>query len=244
MGEGTGVRFPPNLECILIVPITLKTGTFESGTCEKAQVDGPYTKAIRNAKAPEAIVEGGGALPVTLTGGTTTTSTEFQNAAGVVKGTGLKLTVEITTASAGSYKAIVENVKKGAETCKSPGEAAGVVKLEDTLKLRFDSLSPLGAGILFNLNEITIECGAAKIKIKGNVLGLIAPINSVITSYKGNLHCSATVGEPSEVKYWEETGVETTTLLLGNFGTGFKKSCEEVGGEIALTASKSMQVFA
>lgn len=183
-------------------------------------------------------------LPVAITGSSATTATELQNAAGSIKGEGFSLTLNQTTANAGTYSVDFTNVAKGAEKCNTAGDAAGTVLIkENAYQLVFDSLSPLGVAALFTVGtaaapELVVECGTTKIKISGKVLGLVTTINTEGTAFKGILHCSTTVGEPAEVKYWPNSGVETTALLLANFGTGFKKACENVAGEVALTSGK------
>jgi hypothetical protein len=183
-------------------------------------------------------------FPVKMNANEPTTATELQNAAGSLKGEGFTLEME-ETATTKTYTVDFTNVKKGTESCNSPGDAAGVVLLvKNPYQLAFDSLSPLGVAALFTVEpELTVECGATKVKIKGNVLGLVTPIETEGTAFKGILHCSATVGEPAEVKYWPNSGTETTALLLANFGTGFKKACENVAGEVSLTSSKMITIM-
>lgn len=203
------------------------------------------------ATSPTALVLAGEPLPVEVNSVTDNPNnkilTELQNAAGTLKGEGLLLEVTITGASSGTYKVLFLKVTKGAESCSTPPDAAGEVLLPtNTFTFVHDESSTTGGGVLFNVSEFTVECGAAKIKIKGNVLGLVKPIGGgEKTAFEGALHCSKTVvGEPAETKFWNAAGTEETPLLLANFGTGFKKACEEiVPATIALTANKMIELM-
>ena len=117
---------------------------------------------------------------------------------------------------------------------------------QNLLLLVYDSLAPLAVGLLFQVNEFTIECeGGLSVRIKGNALGLVFPVNEgFTTSLKGALHCSKTVGKPGETRYWNSSGTESSAKLEANFGAGFTSSCEEVAPEtISLTASQKIEIM-
>jgi hypothetical protein len=83
--------------------------------------------------------------------------------------------------------------------------------------------------------EFEIKCpGGPSPKIKGTVLSLVLNVPSsgdILSLLTITTHCSSTLGEPSDIHYWTSLlSSELTALLLTNFGTGFKKSCEQVNG--------------
>ncbi len=202
------------------------------------------------AASPTAKLLTGETFPVTIKGENTAAKTELQNAAGVLKGEGVTLTASLTSASAGTYGADFTKVKKGAEACKTAGDASETVLVPNTntFTLVHDISSTTGVAALLNLSVITVECGATKIKIEGNVLALLLPVGKgggteeKTSGFEGVLRCSAAVGEPKEVKYWNAANEEKSALLLANFGTGFKKACEDVQPNLALTASKMIEL--
>jgi len=172
-----------------------------------------------------------------------TIPSKLENASGELHGEGFLLEAELTKAGngnvaekLGNFDALFLTVKKGTtETCTSTGEKnAGEVLVLGSLKLVHDVSKTEGLGILFEPEEVVIECLPAKtvIHIKGNQVGLLRPVGTgEVTAGEGFLHCSSTIGEPSETKYWDEEEVEHTGKLEANFGSGFKKACEDVAKE-------------
>jgi hypothetical protein len=84
--------------------------------------------------------------------------------------------------------------------------------------------------------------------VKGTALGLFKGEGTLegadFTHWLGDLLCKNTSGgEPLEEKYWDLTGVQKTALLLGNFGTGFKKSCELIVSEVLLDSHKMAEIM-
>jgi hypothetical protein len=168
---------------------------------------------------------------------------KLENAAGELKGIGFLLTGELTKAgngnaaeTLGSFDALFLKVKKGTEVCTGVGEKAeGEVLANGTLKLVHDVSKTSGLGILFEPTEVVIECLPAKtvIHIKGTQVGLLRPETTELdtTKFEAFLHCSSTIGEPVETKWWSEEEAENTGKLEANFGSGFKKACQDVGKE-------------
>jgi hypothetical protein len=192
----------------------------------------------------------GESLPVTVSG-SSTEATELQNAAGTLKGREFTSSGEILKATGGLYKAEFKNVEEpvSREKCKSSGDVAGIVL---TPQANFfavhDETEEKGAGLLFEVPEFTITCGATSIKIKGNQLGLVTNPNraneDLLTSFKLKLHCSATIGEPEDTQYWTSLlSSKLTPVLLANFGTGFKKACELISGETTLNLGKMIEMM-
>jgi hypothetical protein len=194
------------------------------------------SSASATLKSTSALLLAGGAFPVkfsSLPAEPNTIVGELQNAAGTLVGSGVLLQGEITSATGGTYEVLFLNVKRGANTCKTPGEPVlgEILVPKNNFKLVHDESGEKGAGILFEVVEFTIECGATeKIKVKGNVLGLLLPAEQEILWLGGgaSVECkNLSGGEPKEEHYWLSLLLsELTALLLSNFGTGFKKSCE------------------
>lgn len=183
-------------------------------------------------------------LPVQLVGSNTTGKSELQSPAGVLKGEGLSVVLKLTSVSAGTYEASFTTVKKGEEACNSSGDFFGLVLLAGSFTLVHDIAILLGIGILFNVSEFTIECGATKIKVKGKILGLLLPSGLEQSGgFESTIHCSSVVGVPKETKYYDSGNTERTAQLLANFGTGFKESCEEITANLGLTASKMIELM-
>jgi hypothetical protein len=158
--------------------------------------------------------------------------TEFQNAAGTLKGAGFTLKGEIANSIGGEYEASFLSVEEptSREKCNTAGDGAGeVLAPKGSFKFVHDINEREGLGTLFEVKEFEVTCGVAKIKLRGNALGLLKPIGREILwlGGEGELHCGKLVGEPAETKYWVGSSGETAQLLA-NFGAGFRKSCEEV----------------
>jgi hypothetical protein len=183
-------------------------------------------------------------FPVELDSFSDSVGTELKGVAGFLVGLGYVYNLTETSASAKTYSVDFHVVSKGGELCNSPGDPSGTILISaNPYKLVFDSLSPLGVAALFTVNEFTIECHFNKLKVKGDVLGLLTPINTEGTAFKGNLHCSATGTKPAETKFWNSAGAEETAKLEANFGTGFKEVCLEIEGEQDITASKMIEIM-
>lgn len=201
------------------------------------------------ASSPTALVLPGEPLPIALNGPSDNPNNgiqfELQNAALTIKGDGLLLGLTLTSASAGTYQLLYLKVGKGAEQCSTAGDAAGEELLGTNTFALVHRTATEGVEVLFNVSEFTVECGAAKLKVKGNFLGLLGPVGGgEKTSFTMAVHCSGTVGEPAETKYFNSAGMEEIALLLDNLGTGFKKGCVEwVPATISLTANKMMELM-
>jgi hypothetical protein len=116
--------------------------------------------------------------------------------------------------------------------CNTSGDSAGVILTLGGFHYVDDFLSPnvseLGVAILFLPEEVAIECTAlVKIKIKGSFLCLILePLSSKVTH---EFHCTQSSGMQSETHWWNDSGVQqTSVLLISKNGSAF----EEVGLQI------------
>ena len=184
-----------------------------------------------------------------------TIKTELQSEAATLEGEGLLVDIMITNlndTSDGSYLVLLLKVKeeKGKkESCNTSGDKTGEVLIPTNLiHLVYDSLSPLGVGLLFLASEFLLLCGAGlKIKVKGEVLGLIMPINTEakveLGSLKGKLRCSSTFGVPEESKYWNAAGEEKKAVILASAGAGFESGCENILSEIPLEPMTMIEIM-
>ncbi len=201
------------------------------------------------AGSPEILFLPGEGFPVeikTTKGEPNTIKTELQSAAGRMSTEGFLLEMTATRAHHGAFTMLILNLAKGATKCSGEGESgAGELLIDGTFLLVHDITSSTGAGVLFSMLLVLLSCGAEKIHVLGTMLGLITPLGSETTSLTGILHCSTTIGLPAETKYWDENNVERSVLLLSNIGTGFKKSCLDVGvtESVELTSNKMIELM-
>jgi hypothetical protein len=168
-----------------------------------------------------------------------TVPTSLRTTAGEeLSGEGIKLVVNFTSATVNlaPYELLFLNVtteiEPGEHTdCNTAGDNTGEVILPSggEVHLVFDSLTPLGVAGMFLVPEFEVKCAAEKIKIKGSVLGLIAPINTEVAVMSNSLLGSFTCAggnRAAESKYWNAAGELTQApTLLANFGAGFVQSC-------------------
>jgi len=184
---------------------------------------------------------------------------ELQNVILTLKGHGILLQGEILKPTGGLYKVLflLVLVAETGKKCNTLGDAAGEVLVpQNNFFLVHDIKENEGDGILFEVKEFDIECeGGSLPHIKGNVLGLLLPLNQEILwkGAKGGLECKfkageAGIGTPKENKYWTSLlSSELTALLLANFGTGFKQACELIGAvgfELEIDVSKMIELMA
>jgi hypothetical protein len=166
------------------------------------------------------------------------TSVKLETTAGSrLEGKGLKAAGSIEKLSA-SGKAELEilGVKQGTNSCNSTGDAKETVLLKDTLALVPVKLIPLEIGILHTGEEVTIECGKIKIKIKGSVIHTLnaGKEGEELAEVGGKLEGSK--GKNTLTKYFNDEGKEVNAFLEANFGTGFIQCDVVVGEEIKIKA--------
>jgi hypothetical protein len=98
-------------------------------------------------------------------------------------------------------------------TCTGLGDESGQILVLGTFHLVYDSLTTLGAGILFLPEHVHFTCGGlVLILVLGEVLCLITPINTLTNVHK--IKCEqASAGDPKEVVYWKDDGSGTEVKL-------------------------------
>jgi len=177
--------------------------------------------------------------------------TELQNAAGVLEGEGFLLKGSITSETGGLYEVLFLKVKEKTSTspCSTAGDASGEVLVpRGDFHFVHDETEATGTGTLFEVPEFVITCGTLRVKIKGAALGLLENVPSredILALILGHLHCNGrTTGEPEDTKYWTSLlSSQLTPLLLAEFGTGFRKACEEIKSKIHIDFSKMLEVM-
>jgi hypothetical protein len=199
-----------------------------------------------SAFAATEVVNLPGEANATIKGENLTATTELQNAAGSLKGTGVKFEANMTGPAAGEYSSHFFKVKNNkGEECKTTGALAEeVVTPLNTFKVVNDVSAGVGVAALLNV-KVPVICGTLTIKVETTNLVALLLGGEVEkeTGFSAELRCSATVGEPKETKYWE-AGVEKVALLLANFGTGFKKACEDIQPNLTLAPSHMIMLKA
>jgi hypothetical protein len=183
---------------------------------------------------------------------------ELQNTVKSLEGEGILLQGEFLKATGGLYEVLFLKVveRETAKLCNSLGDPAGEVLVpQGNFFLVHDISEKEGAGVLFEVKPFHIECeGGVLVEIKGNVLGLLLPLNKEVlwTGIKGGLECKVKgneegIGIPKENKYWTSLlSSELTALLLANFGTGFKQACELIGAtgfELEIDVNKMIELM-
>jgi hypothetical protein len=192
-----------------------------------------------------------------------TIPTKLESTAGKLVGSGvlseftlLQLTSPEPNVS-GIYTSLFLNVKEELAPeakCHSEGDPTGEVLVPGgTLLLVYDALgtgSALGVAARLSVPEFKVICGTNKLKIKGSVLSLITPINTVVAANsntaQGSLRCSATADLAEETRYWNQKGTEEHVELSESNGAGFEKACELIGSTststITLLPNKEIEI--
>jgi hypothetical protein len=228
---------------VVAVGCVLAVSAFASGPTLLFPSGGGPTVLIESEKEPN-----------TIKSGFQSTSSKLEGEGFVIELTLLQLTSPVPNVS-GIYTMLIlkykETVAPKAE-CHSEGDAQGEILVpQDTVLLVYDSLSPLGVAGRLAVPEVKILCGTAtKIKVKGSVLSLISPINTIAkagsTTTKSETHCTSTVGEAAETRYWNQSGVEEHTKLEADAGVSFEKVCLLIGttstSTISLSPNKEIEI--
>jgi hypothetical protein len=124
--------------------------------------------------------------------------------------------------------------------CTGAGDASGMILVLGEAHLIYDTLSPLGVGILFLVTPLHFTCALFGINelvlLAGGFICLIKPINTLAKHFEivckeaGNL-----TGDPSETTYWNGSGKEEHSSMLTNFGESSFESTAPNGAALILT---------
>jgi hypothetical protein len=229
--------------CLVAVGCVLAVSAFASGPTLLFPSGGGPTVLIESEKEPN-----------TIQSSVQSTSAKLEAEGFLIEITLLQLTSPVPNVS-GIYNMLklkVQETLAPKEQCHSEGDAQGEVLVpQGTILLVYDSLSPLGVAARLAVPEIKELCGTAtKIKVKGSILGLITPINTIITARSNTthfaIHCTSTVGEAEETRYWNQSGVEEHVKLEANAGVSFEKACLLIGttatSTITLLPNKEIEI--
>jgi hypothetical protein len=188
------------------------------------------------ASGPTLLFKTGGGPTILLKSANATIATELQSEATTLKGEGdlTELTLLQTSVDiSGIYSALFTKVKQGTQSCNTKGDPTGEVLLpQNTLLVVYwnTKSGELQAGIVFSVKEFTIECGEAKIVIKGTVLGSLSTTDTGFKEeIKGGLHCSSTFGKPEKTEYTNSKGEVLNTHLEATAAKKTSEACEQVG---------------
>jgi hypothetical protein len=179
--------------------------------------------------------------------------TELQNAAGTLQSAGFLAQGVITDETGG----LLEGLFLGVEIpvaripCNTFGDSQGevLVPREDFHFVHAENAEK-GSATLIVVPEFTITCGTEQIKMKGTALssgegGSVS--GDILSLFTLGVHCSRTLGEPALTRFWSSLlSSELTALLLANFGSGFRKACEQINGatgNIHFSVSKMLEVM-
>jgi hypothetical protein len=188
--------------------------------------------------------------PVEFNSLANTFATKLENGKFLLEGEGIGVNLNFPTAgNLGTFKltlAKVEDPQQENLPCDTAGAGAGNVVLSGAAHLVYDSLTVLGVAALLLFEEVIIACEAIAIRLKGNALGLIKPINrEILTTEEAEftIKCSGVAGRPEDRKWWNAAGIEQTALMEMNFaGTGFEESCLDVAGVVKLKPTKMVEI--
>lgn len=151
--------------------------------------------------------------------------------------TGVTLKGSFTSAAKGTTTLDFSGCN-AAGKCQTPGDAAGVILVgPNETHLVFDKLASegeLGVGVLLLGISLHITCstivGNVLILVRGNVLGLVKPINTKTKT--AEVIFKQTAGDQAEKKWWNEAGTEQTSGLETSVS---EKAFESSGDESTLT---------
>jgi hypothetical protein len=201
---------------------------------------GVTTAASAMAALPEVLLLGTEKFPVAFEG--TSGKGKLVTVGGKeIKCTKGKNSGSVTGAKTGTATLTFEGCESSGFKCNTAGKGAGIVESTGSTTLVFDSLTTLGVAELLAVNETTIECTSlVKIKVKGNILLLVLPINSEVTVITFDV--SQTGGKPTDSTYWEG-GVEKHPQLLTSINGGAFEESGDTSEENKATTAKMIEVM-
>jgi hypothetical protein len=135
--------------------------------------------------------------------------------------------------------------------CNTAGDQEGEVKLpRDDFHFVHEESAEKGLASLTIAQEYVIHCGIEIIKNKGTILSAGENGSSgkdILSLVTMEAHCTSTIGEPVFTHFWSSLlSSELTAALLINFGSGFRKACEQingVAGTIKISVNKMAEIM-
>ncbi len=189
---------------------------------------------------PDISIALGATYPIHVEGSLPKSLTTLAGASGtVVSGEGVSLLALINGLSAlGPFSVTFLKIVKGATSCNSEGDAAGVVLVKGEFHI---VLGPGGTKkslyVLFLVSTFVVHCGALEIEIRGSTMGTFAPPGESeteeITAGGGKLEGS--LGKPKVSEYFNDGGTIVKAKLEAEAGAGFIEASQNAEGEVAVT---------
>jgi len=135
-------------------------------------------------------------------------------------------------------------------TCTGLGDESGLILALGTFHIVFDSLTTLGLGVLFLVEPLHFTCvvGLSELLlVKGEVLCLATPTNSLTKTITVKCETGPENGDPKETVYWNhETGAEVKMglegLLTSKNGGAFEMSAQ--AGEGVANLNEELEFMA
>jgi hypothetical protein len=199
--------------------------------------------ATASAALPEVLVQSGG-FPVKFEGTASSGPTRIETVGGVrVECKALKMTGEITSAHAGTYKFDIEHcvAEGGLVLCNTTGDTGGTLLWSGELHLVRVLLSPLKVAMLLSLPKLVGCFGEFGTHENKGFLVLITPLNTFTTKYEGSAKMTAGVQEATA--YYNEAGTLVSNAYLeltGGGGIQFGLSSSPIN----LTMEKTIKIVA
>jgi hypothetical protein len=151
-----------------------------------------------------------------------------------------KMTLTFASRRMGSYTIDYEECKLSGESCRSLGDAAGVILLSGEWKLVV--LNHMGViGTLMKRKEVHIECGPLTlILVRGSGIFIPTPVHKKAKSFEDDLNVKEGKQEVTEYENEKEEKVKVAieaSINGGAFGAAVESSDEE------LTAEKETEII-
>ncbi len=143
------------------------------------------------------------------------------------------------------FKECSTEVLKVKVTCTGLGESSGIILSTGSWHIVYDSLSPLGAAILYLVLAIHFECSTTLVGVPsgGMVLCLWKEPTSKKATHEFACKASATKGKPEETKYYNEAGtLVNITPLLSAVNEGTAAESAQVGNG-TVTYSEEVEIM-
>jgi hypothetical protein len=156
------------------------------------------------------------------------TAAVFQSAKGEVKCKSSVSSGSATTHKVATLTTTFHECSWSGSKCETSGSAEGTVSLASEVLLV--SLTSKTAGVWLLVKEATITCGVLKVKVKGNVLGSIGPLEKLASSFEVTLKLGKELGTQEDTEFLNDAGEKVKAKLEVNFGIGFEKGALEAAG--------------
>jgi hypothetical protein len=153
-----------------------------------------------------------------------------------------RTTGEIAGVKAASLTLEFTGCGKNSTSVNSKGAASGVIVIPGSGSLVFINKAKEQVGILFTLKEtVTLEAGAEKFELSGDIVFPITPINTETHSFTLPIH-SASPGLQQYRSYENEKGEVQNTSLKLELGGNYQAESIEITGSNEVTSGTLLTV--